>query len=317
MQNCVGLYYICSKSATKLHNFLQKFRLRIAELRAWQRARFNHGLVTLEKIFLDIHKSEKATGEQCRRATRAFIRINLFHADFYFIVAGMAVIVFVTRSFSDAGIDYGPWRPVVVTLAALLAGTLPILMWVWLFPFHVMKRVNIWWLTGLNAVLSANIFAFIEPVIPAYFYTQGVLYYQSLIYGILVFYLMALMYLQMRLNKYVCLNGYQNRQNTKDINNLLPADKRGEILALSAQDHYVKIISARGSHLNRISMKEAVEMLPKDIGLQVHRSHWVAYNAMLGLSQTAGRYQIELRNGMRVPVSRNKISEVTAFLNHV
>jgi len=305
------------KSATELHSFIRKTQLRFGELVAWQQLRFSLGLVNLEKVFVDIHKSGKATGEQCRNATREFIRISLFHPDFYFIVAGLALIVFTTRSFSDTSIDYGPWRPVVITLAAILAGMLPILIWVLLFPLHIMKRVNIWLLTLLNAILSANIFALIEPIIPNYFYTQGVLHYQDLIYGIMVFYLIALLYLQMRLNKYVCLNCYYDRQNTKDMNNLLPADKRGEILALSAQDHYVEIATIHGFHLNRMSMKEAVEMLPSDAGLQVHRSHWVAFNAMVSLSRTAERYQIELRNGAQIPVSRRNISEVKAFLNHV
>jgi len=284
---------------------------------AWQQLRFSLGLVNLEKVFLDIHKNGKATSKQCRSATREFIRISLFHPDLYFIVAGLALIVFTTRSFSDTSIDYGPWRPLVITLASVLAGFLPVLIWVLLFPLHIMKRVNIWLLTVVNAIISANIFAFIEPIIPNYFYTQGVLHYKDLIYGITVFYLIALLYLQMRLNKYVCLNCYGDRHDTKDMHNLLPADKRGEILALSAQDHYVEIATVHGFHLNRMSMKEAVEMLPEKAGMQVHRSHWVAYNAMISLNRTSDRYQIELRNGAQVPVSRSKITEVKAFLNQV
>ena len=284
---------------------------------AWQQLRFSLGLVNLEKVFLEIHKSGKATSKQCRSATREFIRISLFHPDLYFIVAGLALIVFTTRSFSDTSVDYGPWRPLVITLASILAGILPVLIWVFLFPLHIMERVNIWLLTVLNAIISAHIFAFIEPIIPNYFYTQGVLHYKDLIHGIAVFYLIALLYLQMRLNKYVCLNCYADRHNTKDMNNLLPADKRGEILALSAQDHYVEIATVHGFHLNRMSMKEAVEMLPEKAGLQVHRSHWVAYNAMISLSRTSDRYQIELRNGVQVPVSRSKVTEVKAFLKQV
>jgi len=297
-----------------LQAFLHKFQQRIGELVADQQARFNLALVNLQKVFLEIHKNGKTNCKQCRSATREFIRISLYHSDFYFIVAGLAVIVFVTRSFSDTTVEYGPWRPLVITLAAILAGILPVLVWVLLFPLHIVKRVNIWLLTALNAIISANIFALIEPLIPNTFYSKGVLHYSDLIYGILVFYLIALMYLQLRLNKHVCLNCYSSRHKTQDIYNLIPADKRGEVLALSAQDHYVVIATENGEHLTRMSMKQAVEMLPKDSGLQVHRSHWVAYSAIVSLNQTSGKYQLELRNGARIPASRNKITDVKAFL---
>ncbi len=294
--------------------FLRKTQKRIGELVAWQQKSLSLALVNLEKVFLSIHKDGRANAKQCRDATREFVRINLFHPDFYFILAGMALIVFVTRSFSDSNIDYGSWRPLVVGLATIFAGSLPVIVSVLLYPFHVVKRVNIWVLTVVNVVISANLFALIEPVIPHFFYTDGVLYYQDLIYGILVFYLIALLYLQLRLNKYVCLNCYWDRQSTKDINNLIPADKRGVVMALSAQDHYVEISTENGRHLHRMSMTEAIAMLPPHSGLQVHRSHWVAFDAMLTLSKTADKYHLDLRNGTKIPVSRSKITIVQKHL---
>ncbi len=263
---------------------------------------------------MNIQKEGKATWEHSRASTRELVRIILYHTDFWFLVGGMALLVFVTRSFTEPGVDYGPWRPVVVSLAALLAGGIPVVMMLILYPIHILLRANTWVLTALNIVLSANLFALIEPAIPNYFYNEGVLTYRDLIFGILVFYALALGYLQLRLNKYYCFTRYEQRHRVRDLNSLLPADKRGPIINLSAQDHYVEITTENGQHMNRMSMKEAVNMLPENTGIQVHRSHWVAYSAMLSLETQAGRRILMLRNGQKVPVSKAKIYDVMLAL---
>ena len=310
------LYCYYNELAAELQNFPTRIQQRFRGLIAWQQAQFALALVNIEKVFLEIHRNGKATAQQCRSATREYVRINLFHLDFYFIVAGMAIMVFATRSFSDQNIDYGPWRPLVISLAAILAGIIPVIVSMLLYPFHLIMRVNIWLLTLLNALISANIFAFVEPIIPNYFYREGVLSYKDLIFGILVFYMIALLYLQLRLNKYICLNCYWDRHKSQDINSLMPADKRGDIMAIYAQDHYVNITTNKGEHLHRMSMKEAVAMIPENTGLQVHRSHWVAFSAMLTLQKQSDKYQLELRNGTKIPVSRTKIAELKLQLSH-
>lgn len=269
----------------------------------------------IEHTFTSIQDSGKATWQQSRDATREAVRITLFHSDFYFLVAGMAILVFVTRSFTEPGIDYGPWRPVVVSLAALLAGVTPLALQVILYPIHILANVNTWALTALNVVLSANIFALLEPGIPYLFYTEGVLSYHDLIYGILVFYALALGYLQLRLNRHYCFKSYQKRHLLKDLNSILPADKRGHIVAISAQDHYVAITTENGQHRARMSMKDALSKLPENTGIQVHRSHWVSFRAMQALDKGTSRRTLTLRNGFRIPVSKAKIEDVVSALN--
>lgn len=268
----------------------------------------------IEHIFVNIQKEGKATWEHSRASTRELVRIILYHTDFWFLVGGMALLVFVTRSFTEPGVDYGPWRPVVVSLAALLAGGIPVVMMLVLYPIHILLRANTWVLTALNIVLSANLFALIEPAIPNYFYNEGVLAYNDLIFGILVFYALALGYLQLRLNQYYCFSCYQQRHQLQDLNSLLPPNKRGNITCLSAKDHYVEITTDNGQHMNRMSMKDAVAMLHKKSGIQVHRSHWVAYSAMLSLEAQAGRHILTLRNGQQVPVSKAKLAKVMSNL---
>jgi DNA-binding LytR/AlgR family response regulator len=60
--------------------------------------------------------------------------------------------------------------------------------------------------------------------------------------------------------------------------------------------------------LHRFS--DAVRHLPDSLGMQVHRSHWVADKAVRGLVVNGQRMQVELSNGTQVPVSRTFRSAV-------
>jgi DNA-binding LytR/AlgR family response regulator len=43
-------------------------------------------------------------------------------------------------------------------------------------------------------------------------------------------------------------------------------------------------------------------------GLQIHRSHWVAKDAVAKVHRSEGKLMLELRNGMRLPVSRSYLA---------
>ncbi len=307
-------YATNNQSATVLQHFFQKIKHSSARLSHWRKGRFSLALRRIEHVFLDINGTGKAGYRHCYNATREFLRIYLYHPDFYFLAGGMALMVFATRSFTEPGVEYGPWRPVVVALAAILAGAIPLVVSAALFPIHIKYRMNTWGLTVLNIVISANIFAFVEPIIPTFFYSTGVLHYQDLIFGILVFYALALGYLHLQLRKHISLNRYIDRHKTNSIFAILPADARGDVVALTAQDHYVEIITENGRHLVRMTMKKAIEMLPENAGIQVHRSHWVAFPAILNLEKTGSRYALLLRSGEKFPVGKAGVSEVQAFL---
>ena len=70
----------------------------------------------------------------------------------------------------------------------------------------------------------------------------------------------------------------------------------------------------QGRHMLRMTMKTAVAKTDAGKGLRVHRSHWVAYKAMLSLEKEGERHVLMLRNGQKVPVSRNKVAEVRHYL---
>lgn len=84
----------------------------------------------------------------------------------------------------------------------------------------------------------------------------------------------------------------------------LPADIHGAILCLETEDHYVRVYTARGSALILMRMTDAIEALGAMPGLRVHRSWWVAGDAVRSVSRSGRTLQLELENGLTVPVSQ-------------
>ena len=86
----------------------------------------------------------------------------------------------------------------------------------------------------------------------------------------------------------------------------LPARSRAELLHLRMQDHYVEVHTAAGSELLLLRFRDALREVEDVNGLQVHRSHWVARDAVVGVERRGGgRIILRLVNGSKVPVSRS------------
>jgi hypothetical protein len=84
----------------------------------------------------------------------------------------------------------------------------------------------------------------------------------------------------------------------------LPRPERGRLLALSAQDHYTQVATDRGRALVLIRLSDAIAEASPAPGLRVHRSHWVALDAVAGARRTGDRAMLLLTDGAEIPVSR-------------
>ena len=85
----------------------------------------------------------------------------------------------------------------------------------------------------------------------------------------------------------------------------LPLKLKGaEIYAVSAEDHYLRIHTDRGSDLVLMRLADAVGELEGLEGAQTHRSWWVAKSAVTGAERGDGRAVFTLKNGVKAPVSR-------------
>jgi hypothetical protein len=92
----------------------------------------------------------------------------------------------------------------------------------------------------------------------------------------------------------------------------LPLALGRDLLALEMEDHYARVHTALGSTLILLRLRDAVAELGAGSGLQVHRSWWVARDAVAQVERDAGRLVLVLRNGLRVPVSKTYRDAVRA-----
>ncbi|MCX7644290.1 MAG: LytTR family transcriptional regulator [Rhodobacteraceae bacterium] len=86
--------------------------------------------------------------------------------------------------------------------------------------------------------------------------------------------------------------------------NRLPGEIAGEILHLSVRNHYVEVATEAGTGRLLMRFTDALAELEGADGLRVHRSHWVARQAVESVERCNGRAYLRLRNGRLVPVSR-------------
>jgi DNA-binding LytR/AlgR family response regulator len=90
---------------------------------------------------------------------------------------------------------------------------------------------------------------------------------------------------------------------------------RGRLQHISVEDHYSRIRTSRGSELILLRFADAIRETGTAKGLQVHRSHWVAYDFVEGFHSANGKLLLQLKDGSAVPVSRTYADTVrTQFM---
>ena len=85
----------------------------------------------------------------------------------------------------------------------------------------------------------------------------------------------------------------------------LPLKLRGaEVWAVEAEDHYLRLHTSLGQDLILLRLADAIDELAGIEGAQVHRSWWVARDAIAEARRGDGRATLTLKDGSEVPVSR-------------
>lgn len=90
----------------------------------------------------------------------------------------------------------------------------------------------------------------------------------------------------------------------------LKPENRGRVLRLSAEDHYTRVVTTGGAELVLIRFADALAELGQAEGLRVHRSHWVADEAVREFRKLGQNGALLLRDGSEVPVSRSHSAAV-------
>ncbi len=84
----------------------------------------------------------------------------------------------------------------------------------------------------------------------------------------------------------------------------LPSELGRNILAVEAQEHYVRVYTDRGDDLVLYRFGDVVRDLNAlGLGMQVHRSYWVSERAIKDVQRAGKSYRLTLSNDLEVPVS--------------
>lgn len=84
--------------------------------------------------------------------------------------------------------------------------------------------------------------------------------------------------------------------------------KGATLLAVEAEDHYLRLHTDKGSDLILMRLADAIGELDGIEGARTHRSWWVAKAGIVDVARSDGRATLTLKDGTRVPVSRSYAS---------
>ncbi len=101
--------------------------------------------------------------------------------------------------------------------------------------------------------------------------------------------------------------------NAKRLLDLLPATKRGDILYLKSELHYLMVVTTAGQSLILFNLKDAIAICSSLDGFQPHRSYWVKKSAIRAFRKAGRAGVLVLSNGSEIPVSRNNVNEVASL----
>jgi len=81
-------------------------------------------------------------------------------------------------------------------------------------------------------------------------------------------------------------------------------DKRGALVALAAQDHYVAVTTTKGTDSVLMRLGDAIAQVGDTHGMQVHRTHWIAIAQIRSVRRNGDGALLTMTHGPDVPVSR-------------
>ncbi|WNO07628.1 LytTR family DNA-binding domain-containing protein [Teredinibacter sp. KSP-S5-2] len=100
-------------------------------------------------------------------------------------------------------------------------------------------------------------------------------------------------------------NSQKENENKKVLLDKLPSVIGRDIVSVSSDLHYINIETAKGKALILGSIKAVAEVFQNE-GIQVHRSHWVAYKHVSKLHINGDKAYCLTSTGSKIPVSRSK-----------
>ncbi|MBR2657464.1 MAG: LytTR family transcriptional regulator [Loktanella sp.] len=90
----------------------------------------------------------------------------------------------------------------------------------------------------------------------------------------------------------------------------LPLEKRGPLVALSVEDHYVRVRTRKGEEVLLMRLSDAIRETGDLAGVQVHRSHWIALDQVRSASRKGDSAVLRMSVGPDIPVSRSNVPAI-------
>ncbi len=92
----------------------------------------------------------------------------------------------------------------------------------------------------------------------------------------------------------------------------LDIDAPGALWSISVRDHYVDVQTSHGVTSLLMRLSDAMAETDPVEGDQIHRSHWVAWQAVHRVEREAAKLFVVLAGGSRLPVSKNHREKLVA-----
>jgi DNA-binding LytR/AlgR family response regulator len=96
----------------------------------------------------------------------------------------------------------------------------------------------------------------------------------------------------------------------------LPVELGKDLISLQAQDHYIKVMTSKGSEMILMRLSDAEKELETVPGIRTHRSWWVSHKHIQETERENEKTSIILSNGEKVPVSRTYAKAVREYLEN-
>lgn len=87
-----------------------------------------------------------------------------------------------------------------------------------------------------------------------------------------------------------------------------------QIIYLKAEQHYLRVITNTESKLFLFNLKDAISELPEHLGIQTHRSYWVAFEYIEKIQSHDDQKMLLMKNNALVPISRRNQSKVKLII---
>lgn len=95
----------------------------------------------------------------------------------------------------------------------------------------------------------------------------------------------------------------------------LPESLGTNIIAISSDLHYLHVYTDLGRCMILGSLQQAADSMG-NVGLRVHRTHWVARRAIVKIVKNGQQWYCLLSNDLKIPISRRNKSTVAGWFGH-